>query len=129
MSGEAMDWVRYRALCDRGDVASRFLLEHTCALLRDGDQPALLQALERVLRQPPLPKPADHRAGPESDFFCLDLNLAQARTLLDCIRQARSAGWRTASGRSLGGFVEAWQEYVDWISGSHPRSPHRGRDS
>ena len=118
-----MDWQTYQACCDRGDVLSRYLLEQTAILLADAGEQQLAAALQAVSRRTPLPQPADHRGGPGSDFFVLELATGQAERIVALLLEARAAGARTAEGRSLGGFVEAWQEYVDWRTGVHPRSP------
>ncbi len=121
-----MDWANYRMLCDRGDVLSRYLLGCTIDLLADADEASLVQELLRVLAEDPLPKPPDHRAGAASDFFLVELEPAAARRILQVVVAAREAGWRTEAGRGLGGFVEAWQECLDWRAGVHPRSPGFG---
>lgn len=118
-----MDWVTYRRLCDRGDVLSRYLLGCTIELLEAAGEGALGQQLQRVLGAAPLPKPLDHRAGADSDFFVVEIEVPAARRILELVSTARDAGRRTASGRGLGGFPEAWQEYLDWQTGKHPRSP------
>lgn len=121
-----MDWQTYRTCCDRGDVLSRYLLEQTARLLADAGAMDLAAALQAVAAQAPLPKPPDHRGGAGSDFFAVELAAGQAESIVSLLFEARTAEVRTAEGRGLGGFVEAWQEYVDWRTGAHPRSPGRG---
>lgn len=118
-----VEWAQYRDLCDRGDVLSRYLLDCTVDLLAAADESMLAQHLLRVLAEEPLPKPPDHRAGAAADFFVVELEPDAARRIVEVVVVAGAAGWRTASGRGLGGFEEAWQEYVDWQIGVHPRSP------
>lgn len=118
-----MEWANYRELCDRGDVLSRYLLDCTIDLLAAAEEAMLAQRMVRVLAEEPLPKPLDHRAGEAADFFVVELEPDAARRIVDVVVAAREAGRRTATGRSLGGFEEAWQEYVDWQTGAHPRSP------
>ncbi|MCC5885792.1 MAG: hypothetical protein JJT88_05080 [Gammaproteobacteria bacterium] len=120
-----MDWDSYRSLCDRGDVLSRYLLAATIDLLAAADELLLVQELQQVLAQEPLPKPADHRAGAAADFFVAEIELPAARRILEVVVAARAAGLRTGAGRDLGGFPEAWQEYLDWQTGVHPRSARR----
>lgn len=122
-----MEWTDYRELCDRGDVLSRYLLDCSIDLLAAADETMLAQRLAGVLAEQPLPKPADHRAGAAADFFVVAIEPEAARRIVEVVVAAREAGRRTASGRSLGGFEEAWQEYVDWQTGVHPRSPHANR--
>lgn len=118
-----MDWSRYRTLCDRGDVLSRFLLQETLALLQQASRGELSTRVRAQLERAPLPRPPGHRAGPAADFFECDFTLAEARAILEVVASAQQRGERTTGGRHLGGFTEAWQEYVDWLSGVHPRSP------
>lgn len=118
-----VDWASYRETCDRGDVLSRYLLTGTIDLLAAAEEAMLAQRLQHILGEDPLTKPLGHRAGSAADFFVLKLELASARRILEVVRAARGAGQRTAAGRSLGGFAEAWQEYLDWQTGVHPRSP------
>ncbi len=120
-----MDWTGYRNICDRGDVLSRFLLERTAALLETAGEDALAMNLRKVVAGEPLPKPHDHRGGASSDFFVMGLDTATIERIVEIVHGARCAGSRTPEGRSLGGFVEAWQEYLDWQNGRHPRSPNR----
>lgn len=120
-----MDWDHYRRLCDRGDVLSRYLLTSTIELLTAANEGRLAQTLQHALRQDPLPKPPGHRAGAAADFFVVELELPVVRRILEVVAEAREAGWLSTSGRHLGGFPEAWQEYLDWQTGVHPRSPGR----
>lgn len=122
-----MDWSDYRAACDRGDVLSRWLLVNSAELLETAGHGALaarLRAIPEAL--PALPRPVDHRGGREADFFEVRLELAVAREIhariLAC---AADPERRLANGRGLGGMAEAWAEFVAWLDGSHPRSPHR----
>lgn len=123
--GLSMDWPTYRDTCDRGDVLSRYLLECTAGLLDASGEEALAGVLRGALAGDPLPKPRDHRGGAASDFFVLTLDTGAIRRIVDVLAGARRDGRRTLDGRSLGGFVEAWQEYLDWETGRHPRSPLR----
>lgn len=122
-----MDWERYRACCDRGDVLSRWLLQHSAELLEDAGAGVLAARLRSIPeRVPPVPRPADHRGGQEADFFEVSLDLATACEIRDQVAaQARDPERRLANGRGLGGMVEAWAELVGWLDGSHPRSPLR----
>ncbi|MEQ8859598.1 MAG: hypothetical protein RIC56_13210 [Pseudomonadales bacterium] len=109
-----MDWDRYKALCDAPDVCSRWLLEQTLELV---DDPGLAGRLRAALQTAPLAKPDDHRGGPPTDMFRLQLSSAQATALRARVERARAAGARTsATGeRGLGGFVEAWREYEQFL--------------
>lgn len=110
-----MDWERYKALCDTPDVCSRWLLEQTLELL---DDPTLAAGLRAALRSEPLSKPADHRGGPPTDMFRLALTLADVAAVRCQVERAGAAGRTTSAtrGRGLGGFVEAWREYEQFLS-------------
>jgi hypothetical protein len=121
-----VDWSRYKARCDAGDVVSRWLLEQTAALLDDVGDGALAAPLRSALAGAVLEKPADHRGGPETDMIELDLDAAAARRIADRVAGlAADPTLRLPGGRGLGGLPEAWGECADWLDGSHPRSPHR----
>jgi len=124
-----MDWERYRERCDAGDVLSRWMLEQTRELLERMDRPVLAERLARLARATPIDKPTDHRGGPETDFFQVDLTVTEAGEILDAVTRAAEHDERTSGtrGRGLGGFREAWGEYLDWQTGRHPRSPRRAR--
>lgn len=109
-----MDWSSYKEACDRPRVVSRWLLEQTCELL-DGDDAELGEALRAELGGGhPLPKPDDHRGGPATDMFQLALEPERARRIRDRVAAATAAGRVTTqtAGRGLGGFLEAWSEYL-----------------
>ena len=107
-----MNWTSYKALCDRPDVWSRWMLEQTRELL---DGPARL-CLAAALARSPLPKPADHKGGPATDMLVLQLTGQRRREVLEAVRCAVSAGRTTSAprDRGLGGFVESWQEYANF---------------
>jgi|AntDeeMinimDraft_5_1070356.scaffolds.fasta_scaffold21465_2 hypothetical protein len=120
-----MDWDRYRELCDQGDILSRWLLTRTAELLRRDGEPELADWLEAHLQQQPLPKPEDHRGGLDTDFFRMTPDLVRARRIADQVaRAAADPERRLAAGRGFGGVIEAWEEFRDWLDGSHPRSPY-----
>ncbi len=104
-----MDWTNYKAACDQPDVWSRWMLEQALRLL--ADKPELVAPLRRGLRQPPLPKPAGHKGGGNTDMFRLHLPPATIAAIVIDLGAARARGARTSEGRGLGGFVEAWREY------------------
>lgn len=122
-----MNWEQYKALCDRGDVLSRFLLEETLQLLLTAQAGHAAAELRAALAGVPLPVPPDFKGGAAADCFRVQLTVATIDCVLAHVRAAQDAGARTSGGRHLGGFVEAWQECRDWVSGEHPRSPYRVR--
>ena len=100
-----MDWERYKALCDRPNVMSRWMLTETAALV----SAELRQPLLAAMQQPPLPKPSDHKGGAETDMFELGLHEFVDR-ILAAVERAAARGKTTTQGRTLGGFASAWRE-------------------
>jgi hypothetical protein len=108
-----VDWDRYKRLCDQPNVVSKWLLEQTLELVV-GE--GIAAALRRALDSPALIKPVDHRGGAATDMCVLDLSRGQCEEVLQQVQAARDAGavTSTTTERGLGGFVEAWREYLDW---------------
>jgi limonene-1,2-epoxide hydrolase len=107
-----MDWNAYKALCDAPMTFSRWMLAQSVELL--DDHPRVVAAIEQAMCGVPIEKPADHRGGAPTDMFELVLAVEDARTIQRLVRAAAAAG-RTTSGtasRGMGGFAEAWLEYV-----------------
>lgn len=119
-----MDWTTYRALCDRGDVLSRFLLEHTARLLEEAGEGALGARLAAHLEHEALPRPPGHKAGAEADFFRVRLAVEHAERVLGAVDARLAVPGHPLAGRRTA-FVAAWREYRDWITGVHPRSDAR----
>jgi hypothetical protein len=111
---DAMDWPRYRALCDRPNVCSRWMLERTLVLLEPGPVAA---ALEGILGTEPLPRPADHFGPPATDMFLAELDSAAVAATYAAVRQAAAAGALAAvlGPRSPTGFVAAWREFALFV--------------
>jgi hypothetical protein len=111
-----MNWSEYKALCNRPDVWSRWMLEQTAALLDASGEPELAARIVHMLDAEPLPKPADHKGGAITDMFLLSLDRHEVERIADVIAAAAARGLRTpaAPARGLGGFVEAWREYGQW---------------
>ena len=109
----ALDWERYKRICDTPNVFSRWMLEQTAELT----DPLLSQLLEAALTTTPLAKPVDHRGGPSTDMFELELSLDQTRSVAKSVAAALVEG-RTSSAtreRGLGGFREAWNDYLRYL--------------
>ena len=100
-----MDWQRYKALCDRPDVMSRWMLVETACLV----PAALRPPLRAAVAQTPLPKPPDHKGGELTDMFEVALD-ESADEILAAVEAAAACGGTTTQGRGLGGFVAAWRE-------------------
>jgi len=103
-----VDWQRYKSLCDRPDVMSRWMLAETACLV----PAALRPPLRAAMAQTPLPKPSDHKGGEQTDMFEVALQ-DSADAILAAVKAAEARGETTTQGRSLGGFVAAWREFKD----------------
>jgi hypothetical protein len=124
-----VDWTDYKDLCDSPDVMSRWMLTQTLELLAlEGGDGALHRGLASTLHAPPLAKPADHRGGPATDMFRLELTLEDARSVTALVVRAAAYGRTTSgtAGRGLGGFAEAWQELTQYLG--RPGLPAAGSD-
>jgi hypothetical protein len=119
-----MNWDRYKALCDSPEVCSRWMLEQTLELL--GDE-ALRERLQAVMGGAPLEKPLGHRGGAATDMFVVSLTLAEAHGVLEAVEAAVARGATSSAtrARGLGGFGEAWREYVQHL---RRQRPDPGRD-
>jgi len=106
-----MDWPRYKALCDRPDVLSRWLLEQTLALLDVGP---LADALRQILDAEPLARPPDHIGPAATDMFPAHLDAVRVREVLVEIERAAASGRlaRVLGERSQAGFLAAWRDYA-----------------
>ncbi|MEM7002231.1 MAG: hypothetical protein AAF529_15685 [Pseudomonadota bacterium] len=111
-----MTWEEYKTLCDRPDYWSRWMLEVCAELLHDHHAEQLATALQAVLTEQPLQQPADFKGPAAVHMFQIQLSPQQRAAVLSLVQQAVAAGWRNAATatRGLGGFVEAWQEYVGY---------------
>ncbi|MFV2089548.1 MAG: hypothetical protein ACC642_02735 [Pseudomonadales bacterium] len=74
--------------------------------------------IDEVLGAAPVVKPADHQGDELSDMFELTLTGAQVTAIGAAVRAAVSAGQTTTGtrDRGLGGFIEAWSEYAEYLS-------------
>ncbi len=115
-----MDWKAYKALCDRPDVWSRWMLMQTLELL-EGDA-ALAVPLHRALAAEPLEKPAGHKGGDATDMFRLPMEAVQAKAVAAAVSRAVERGAETSGtrGRGLGGFLEAWMEFRSFLGATEP---------
>lgn len=109
-----MRWATYKALCDRPDYWSRWMLEQCVDLFEQLEEPALVAKLTRVMQGQPLDTPPDHAGGRDVAMFRLDLSKAETLQAAAAVRRAIAEGLTTPAtqGRGLGGFLEAWQEYA-----------------
>ena len=109
-----MDWERYKQICDRPDVFSRWMLEQTRELL-DASHAELLDS---ALAAPALDKPPDHRGGAATDMYELALEREAVIVISARVAAAVDRGLYTSAtrARGLGGFREAWMEYAAYVS-------------
>lgn len=110
-----MEWDDYKRLCDSPQTFSRWMLEQCVELLESEAQ--LRDALIRSMYAAPLEKPSDHRGDPRTDMFEVVLARDDARAIHRVIESAVREGRATRSTkpRGLGGFEEAWREYVVYV--------------
>lgn len=101
-----IDWQRYKALCDRPDVVSRWMLEETATLLSGETRSALLANLSGT----PFPKPPDHKGDEATDMFAVDLPADVVRAIVEVVHDAAKRGLRTPRSSKIGGFATAWRE-------------------
>jgi hypothetical protein len=79
-----MNDAEYAQRCALPDVMRRGDVRATQSRLRPA-WPDLATRLEHVLAAAPVPKPARHTAGPESDFLPLDLSVVELETVADAL--------------------------------------------
>ena len=111
-----MDWASYKALCDRPDHWSRWMLDECADLLARVGETDLIAILESATESPPLAKPAGHRGPPETAMHRLNLAPEHRAQIAAAVRGAKARGLKTSRGRDLGGFDEAWQEYSGYMT-------------
>ena len=110
-----MEWDEYKRLCDSPQTFSRWMLEQCLELL--SSEMRLRTALGETLRAAPLDKPRDHRGSEQTDMFEVMLAPDDARAIHGIISAAVREGRTTSRTRprGLGGFEEAWREYVLYL--------------
>lgn len=109
-----MRWEDYKRLCERPDHFSRWALQMTAAAVSD---PALRGALVNATRKAPLVKPADHRGGPETDYFQIDVAMHHVRLLVEQLGVA-AAETEGKQQRRLNHLRVVWREYADFAEGA-----------
>jgi len=116
-----LDWDRYKQICDRPNVFSRWMLEQTRELV-DADLALRLAAVQDAS---PIEKPFDHQGGAATDMFALMLSDVEVERICLTIESAIAAGVTTSATRrrGLGGFREAWTEYLTGLVTGTARVP------
>lgn len=106
-----MDWTRYKALCDAPDVWSRWFIERLIEVRSD-------PALAAILDGTPLPQPADHRGGRETEMFRISLDAQTLARVQNSVYEAQATNVLPPAlqRRGLGGFTEALLEYEQWLA-------------
>ena len=71
----------------------------------------------QALRGEAIPTPDDFKGGEQLQMFALDLSLSDGQKALAAVEKAVHAEQMTpgTAHRGLGGFVEAWREYVSYL--------------
>jgi hypothetical protein len=111
-----MEWSYYKVLCDQPDYWSRWMLEQCVDLLEQLEKPHLHGLLSEAMHTTPLAVPADHKGALATQMFKLSLSKNQRLEILTAIESAVEGGLATqhTANRGLGGFIQAWQEYVHY---------------
>lgn len=111
-----MDWATYKARCDHPRVLSRWMLTRTAQWV----EPPVAAALRDAMQAQPLAKPRDHKGGPATDMFDVDLDAPTVATILQGVERAAAAyapADRSDAGPaptgSLNAYLAAWREYRD----------------
>lgn len=117
-----MDWATYKARCDHPRVLSRWMLTRTAQWV----EPPVAAALRDAMQARPLAKPRDHKGGPATDMFEVDLDGPTVAAILHGVERAAAAyvpGDRCYAGPadpadpapsgSLKAYLAAWREYRD----------------
>ena len=79
-----MDDQEYKRLCAQPDVMRRDQIRATAALLRE-PHPGLAMRVSGLLGAAALPKPQEHSGGAESDFFYIDLDVADLDAIVSAL--------------------------------------------
>lgn len=90
------------------------MLVETASLLDDPLRATVLANCQGA----PLPKPADHKGGVDTDMFELGLAPDEVAAVLGVVEDAARRGLTTPRSAKLGGFVAAWREFKEW-HGTH----------
>jgi len=108
-----LDWKCYKQICDTPSVFSRWMLEQTHLLTESSFTPLL----EPILQTAPILKPDDHLGNAATDMFTLTLTIEQVQAISNAIDDAVANERRTqaTTRRGLGGFSEAWADYVRYL--------------
>ena len=92
------------------------MLNVSAELVAELGRPDLALTMRKALEGPMLAKPLDHRGPAETDMFQLSMLPEQRIEVLALVRQAQENPPKVVSKRGMGGFVEAWQEFVSCSS-------------
>ena len=114
-----MDWSAYKAICDRPDVLSVWLLCRTADLVASGGAGnKLAQVLRAAAQRTQIVAPADFRGPPELRMVVADLEpgtVAQVWSLIETLKSKSSA--EQVRALRLVGIEAAWREYAELTKG------------
>lgn len=108
-----MDWPTYKRLSHETEYFTRVALIRTASYI----EPRVATTLKRFTESTPLEKPVDHKGGPETDVFKIQLSQEDIATILADLENAR-ARLKLEQGSSqpnLGPLIALWQEHADWL--------------
>ncbi len=114
-----MDAKEYKELCARPDVLRRSALKDTVRALRKARSPDA-RAVEEIVQQEPIEKPAIHVAGSEADFFFVTLEAGLVEAIVEQLAEAETAAVSpgdetTAEASRLAELVDLWTSYREWL--------------
>ena len=116
-----MNAEEYKSICNRPDVFERGVLEASERALSQKHPPSALR-LREIFSVAPIPKPLLHRGGSHTDYFLVELNVAEAEQIVEYLVDAetgavRSDGETTPQASRFGSLVDAWESYVNFCDG------------
>ncbi len=97
---------------------SRWLLDQTAELLCNAGYPESAARLQRITRGDAICKPPGFRGGREADMFQCQLAPREVADIVNVVQAAVGAGavTRATRERGLGGFLQAWAEYLAFVN-------------
>jgi hypothetical protein len=111
----------YKFICNRPDAFQRNVLEASERELLLS-HPALALRLREILNSAPIPKPSLHNGDKHTDYFLVNLNVAEAEQIAEHLGDAEVGavgrnGETTPQASLFGSLVDAWIRYIDFCDG------------
>jgi len=100
-------------MCESPNHFSRWALELTRGILRE---PPIVRKIVSTMDGRPLEKPADHRGGPETDYFRIELDEATVHHVIAAF-DVRIGNAEGRERRRLTRLSKVWEEYLESITG------------